>query len=430
MPYTKYHDDWADLPSLATPIDAAALEHIEEGIATAQDGVESLDVRVGTLETVTGEVSQAELDAEVAARIAGDAGLDTRVDALESAGPPIGDHGALTGLGDDDHPQYALKTYVDSADSALDTRVDALEAAPPPVVDHGALTGLADNDHPQYALDAAVTSALALKAPLASPALTGSPTAPTQSPADNSTKIATTAYVDTADGLLVPKSLFDANTILAATADNTPVALTVAASRILGRKASGDIAAMTTAELSALFGTPTGTKFLADDGTLKAPGGGAWALKSVTTVRRSSGDINLQTATVTWANTQTALDLVAAAAAGDRARVYVTGLAGNESAAAFIDAVTAPGGVPTNSFANQGAVTSTPPFYGVPTWRCHGSSNASLSGFAELVLGAGDLSGGNVTIRFRSCTDANSTKTLFASANYAFTVKLEIWTPT
>lgn len=35
----------------------------------------------------------------------------------------------------------------------------------------------------------------------ASPALTGSPTAPTQSAADNSTKIATTAYVDTADAL-------------------------------------------------------------------------------------------------------------------------------------------------------------------------------------------------------------------------------------
>jgi len=40
-------------------------------------------------------------------------------------------------------------------------------------------------------------SALDLKAPLASPALTGSPTAPTQSASDNSTKIATTAFVKT-----------------------------------------------------------------------------------------------------------------------------------------------------------------------------------------------------------------------------------------
>lgn len=39
---------------------------------------------------------------------------------------------------------------------------------------------------------------LALKAPLASPALTGNPTAPTQSSNDNSTKLATTAYADAA----------------------------------------------------------------------------------------------------------------------------------------------------------------------------------------------------------------------------------------
>ena len=42
------------------------------------------------------------------------------------------------------------------------------------------------------------SSALSPYAPLASPALTGSPTAPTQTAGDNSTKIATTAYVYTA----------------------------------------------------------------------------------------------------------------------------------------------------------------------------------------------------------------------------------------
>ena len=46
----------------------------------------------------------------------------------------------------------------------------------------------------QAAIDAN-TTALAAKAPLASPALTGSPTAPTQSPGDNTTKIASTAFV-------------------------------------------------------------------------------------------------------------------------------------------------------------------------------------------------------------------------------------------
>lgn len=40
-----------------------------------------------------------------------------------------------------------------------------------------------------------------LRAPLASPTLTGSPTAPTQAEGDNSTKLATTAYVDRLKGL-------------------------------------------------------------------------------------------------------------------------------------------------------------------------------------------------------------------------------------
>lgn len=42
---------------------------------------------------------------------------------------------------------------------------------------------------------------LAAKAPLASPALTGNPTAPTQTAGNNSTRLATTAYVDTATAL-------------------------------------------------------------------------------------------------------------------------------------------------------------------------------------------------------------------------------------
>lgn len=48
------------------------------------------------------------------------------------------------------------------------------------------------------------SNADALKAPIASPALTGSPTAPTQSAGDNSTKLATTAYADTAAGARAP----------------------------------------------------------------------------------------------------------------------------------------------------------------------------------------------------------------------------------
>lgn len=59
--------------------------------------------------------------------------------------------------------------------------------------------GLAD-PHTAYALETDVTASLALKAPLASPALTGVPTAPTAAGGTNTTQLATTAFVTTAVG--------------------------------------------------------------------------------------------------------------------------------------------------------------------------------------------------------------------------------------
>lgn len=52
----------------------------------------------------------------------------------------------------------------------------------------------------------------------------------------------------------VAKSLFDAHTILYATSDNTPAALTVNEQTIVGRKTSGNIAALTGAEVMAIIG--------------------------------------------------------------------------------------------------------------------------------------------------------------------------------
>ena len=56
----------------------------------------------------------------------------------------------------------------------------------------------------QLATDAFVAAAIAPLAPLASPALTGSPTAPTQTPGDNTTKLATDAFVAAAIAPLAP----------------------------------------------------------------------------------------------------------------------------------------------------------------------------------------------------------------------------------
>lgn len=59
-------------------------------------------------------------------------------------------------------------------------------------------------------------------------------------------------------GAGMPKSLFDANTILKADSDDTPVALSVGASTFVGRKASGNIAAMSVAEALTLLSVESG----------------------------------------------------------------------------------------------------------------------------------------------------------------------------
>ena len=95
------------------------------------------------------------------------------------------------------------------------TAGSALSASDIPAITESQVTGL--------------TTDLAAKAPLASPALTGTPTAPTASALDNSTKVATTAYADsavaveksraqTAEGLLAVKSLNLSDIANAATA--------------------------------------------------------------------------------------------------------------------------------------------------------------------------------------------------------------------
>jgi hypothetical protein len=130
-------------------------------------------------------------------------------------GGGVTDHGDLTGLADDDHPQYALTdgtrgnfeaagavaAHAAAADPHLgyqkesekgsangyaslgtDGKVPAAQlpaAAAPGVTDHGGLTGLADDDHPQYLNNARgdaryatkqyTDAADALKANIASP---------------------------------------------------------------------------------------------------------------------------------------------------------------------------------------------------------------------------------------------------------------------
>ena len=81
------------------------------------------------------------------------------------------------------------------------------------------------------------------------------------------------AEVDTSP--LVAKADYDANTVLAADTDDTPVTVSLAASQILGRKATGGIVAMTMGELREIIGSGrSDTTFLRGDGTWAAPSSG------------------------------------------------------------------------------------------------------------------------------------------------------------
>lgn len=86
-------------------------------------------------------------------------------------GGGVTDHGALTGLADDDHPQYQTAAEVDSA---IDVRLATLIGTAPAALDTLGELSDALNDDASFA--ATVTALLAAKAPLASPAFTGTPT--------------------------------------------------------------------------------------------------------------------------------------------------------------------------------------------------------------------------------------------------------------
>jgi hypothetical protein len=81
------------------------------------------------------------------------------------------------------------------------------------------VTNTSDADKP---VSTAQQTALDLKANLAGPTFTGTPAAPTAAQGTNTTQLATTAYVQTEAGLLVPKSLVDAKgDLLVGTAADT-----------------------------------------------------------------------------------------------------------------------------------------------------------------------------------------------------------------
>ena len=143
----------------------------ENEITDLQGDVTGLDSRLTTAES---DISLAEAD--ITNLEASATNHESRISSLESAPGGTSDHGALTGLGDDDHTQYVLATgarsmnslsvtgnisvtgTVDGRDIAADgTKLDNHVASgsvhfTEASIDHGSIDGLDDDDHQQYVL--------------------------------------------------------------------------------------------------------------------------------------------------------------------------------------------------------------------------------------------------------------------------------------
>ncbi|MWR23860.1 phage tail protein [Escherichia coli] len=109
--------------------------------------------------------------------------------------------------------QAALTTLINGAPATLDTLKEIAAAI---------------NNDPKFSTT--INNALALKAPLSSPALTGTPTAPTAAQSVNNTQIATTAFVKSAIAAMVgsaPAALDTLNELAAALGNNPNFATTM-----------------------------------------------------------------------------------------------------------------------------------------------------------------------------------------------------------
>ncbi|HAW3418418.1 TPA: phage tail protein [Escherichia coli] len=117
--------------------------------------------------------------------------------------------------------QAALKAVINGAPATLDTLKEIASAI---------------NNDPKFSTT--INNALALKAPLSSPALTGTPTAPTAAQSVNNTQIATTAFVKSAIAAMVGSAPAALDTLneLAAALGNDPNFSTTITNSLAGKQ--------------------------------------------------------------------------------------------------------------------------------------------------------------------------------------------------
>jgi hypothetical protein len=131
--------------------------------------------------------------------------------------------------------------------------------------------------------------------------------------------------------------------------------------------------------------------------------------------RRTSGDLTLNS--TAWANLDTGLDLVVPAQAGDVLAITVSCRWGSGAVGGILDAATIVAGSPVNYISGGVAGASS---WGVTGWSATSGHETGSGTMVQYVVQAGDVSGGNVTLRLRYRTSSATNKTLYASSDLPF----------
>lgn len=138
------------------------------------------------------------------------------------------DSPTLTGMPKTPTPPAGNNSTLIASTAFVQAAILALIGGAPATLDTLKEIAAAINNDPNFSTT--IDNALALKAPLASPALTGTPTAPTAVQSTNNTQIATTAFVKSAVAGLVgssPEALDTLNELAAALGNDPNFATTV-----------------------------------------------------------------------------------------------------------------------------------------------------------------------------------------------------------
>ena len=248
-----------DLVDTKAPIDSPHLKGIPTA-PTAEQGTNSTQianaafVKAAISALINGAPGTLDTLKEIAAAINNDPNFSTTINNALALKAPLASP-ALTGVPTaptagqgTNNTQIATTAYVRAAISAL------INGAPGTLDTLKEIAAAINND-PNFSTT--INNALALKAPLASPALTGVPTAPTAGQGTNNTQIATTAYVRAAISALVDSSPEALDTLneLAEALGNDPNFATTMTNALAGKQPLD-------ATLTALAGLATGANKL------------------------------------------------------------------------------------------------------------------------------------------------------------------------